>query len=46
MSVTRQEPVGAGIGRAAETDEGMGDPSHYDEKNPPVPGGKPSRCGS
>jgi putative transposase len=38
MSVTRQESVPAGMGHAAGSDGVVGDPSHYDEKNPPSPG--------
>ena len=38
MSVTHQESVPAGMGHAAGTEEGLGVPSHYDEKNPPSAG--------
>jgi putative transposase len=38
MSVTRQESVPAGMGHAAGSDGVVGDPSHYDEKNPPSDG--------
>jgi putative transposase len=38
MSVTRQEPVPAGMGQAAGTAEVLGDPSHYDGENPPGAG--------
>jgi putative transposase len=35
MSVTRQEPVPAGMVQASEPGEVLGDPSHYDGENPP-----------
>jgi putative transposase len=38
MSVTRQEAVPAGMVQASEAGAGLGDPSHYDEKNPPGAG--------
>jgi putative transposase len=38
MSVTRQEPVPAGMAHAAVPGEGLGDPSHYDGENPPSAG--------
>jgi putative transposase len=38
MSVTRQEPVPAGMGQAAGTQEVLGDPCRYDGENPPGAG--------
>jgi putative transposase len=38
MSVTRQEPVPAGMRHAAGPGEVLGDPSHYDGENPPSAG--------
>ena len=38
MSVTHQEPVPAGMVHAAEFGGVLGDPSHYDEENPPSAG--------
>src|SRR5712691_8144623 len=35
MSVTRQEPVPAGIVHAPQSDAVLGEVSHYDGKNPP-----------
>jgi putative transposase len=38
MSVTRQEPVPAGMVHAARPEGVLGDPSHYDGGNPPSAG--------
>jgi len=38
MSVTRQEPVPAGMVHAARPEGVLGDPSHYDGENPPSAG--------
>ncbi len=38
MSVTRQEPVPAGMVHAAGPGGVLGDPSHYDRENPPCAG--------
>jgi putative transposase len=38
MSVTRQEPVPAGMVQAADPERILGDPSHYDGENPPGAG--------
>ncbi len=38
MSVTRQEPVRAGMVHAEEPGGVLGDPSHYDRENPPSAG--------
>ena len=38
MSITRQEPVPAGMVHAAEPEGVLGDPSHYDGENPPSAG--------
>jgi putative transposase len=38
MSVTRQEPVPAGMVRAAQSDPVLGDATHYGGENPPAAG--------
>jgi putative transposase len=38
MSVTRQEPVPAGLVRAQDRDGVVGETSHYDGENPPLTG--------